>query len=40
MIETRSIDLFKKKEIFKNEGRSLFNENCEEDLELLSYGAI
>ena len=36
----RYIELLKKNEIFKNEGTSLFNENPEEDLELLSYGVI
>jgi len=38
--KTRYIELLKKEEILKNEGTSLFNENREEDLELLSYGVI
>jgi hypothetical protein len=38
--KTRYIELLKKEEILKNEGTSLFNENRQEDLELLSYGAI
>ena len=38
--KTRYIELLKKEEILKNEGTSLFNENREEDLELLSYGII
>jgi len=38
--KTRYIELLKKNEILKNEGTSLFNENREEDLELLSYGVI
>ena len=38
--KTRYIELLKKEEILKNEGTSLFNENCVEDLELLSYGVI
>lgn len=38
--KTRYIELLKKKEFLKNEGTSLFDENCEEDLELLSYGVI
>lgn len=38
--KTRYIELLKKKEILKNEGTFLFNENREEDLELLSYGVI
>ena len=38
--KTRYIELLKKKELLKNEGRSLFNENREEDLELLSYSVI
>ena len=38
--KTRYIELLKKKEFLKNEGTSLFNENREEDLELLSYGVI
>lgn len=38
--KTRYIELLKKNEILKNEGTSLFNENHEEDLELLSYGVI
>ena len=38
--KTRYIELLKKEEFLKNEGRSLFNENREEDLELLSYGVI
>ena len=32
--KTRYIELLKKEEILRNEGRSLFNENREEDLEL------
>ena len=38
--KTRYIELLKKEEFLKNEGTSLFNENHEEDLELLSYGVI
>lgn len=38
--KTRYIELLKKEESLKNEGTSLFNENREEDLELLSYGVI
>ena len=38
--KTRYIELLKKEEFLKNEGTSLFNENREEDLELLSYGVI
>ena len=38
--KTWYIELLKKEEILKNEGTSLFNENREEDLELLSYGVI
>jgi len=38
--KTRYIELLKKEEILRNEGTSLFNENREEDLELLSYGVI
>ena len=38
--KTRYIELLKKEEALKNEGTSLFNENREEDLELLSYGVI
>lgn len=38
--KTRYIELLKKKEILRNEETSLFNENREEDLELLSYGVI
>jgi hypothetical protein len=38
--KTRYIELLKKEELLKNEGTSLFNENREEDLELLSYGVI
>ena len=38
--KTRYIELLKKEEILRNEGRSLFNENREEDLELLSYSVI
>ena len=38
--KTRYIELLKKEEFLKNEGRSLFNENREEDLELLSYSVI
>jgi len=38
--KTRYIELLEKEEFLKNEGTSLFNENCEEDLELLSYGVI
>ena len=38
--KTRYIELLKKEEFLKNEGTSLFDENREEDLELLSYGVI
>ncbi|MFK8006969.1 MAG: hypothetical protein AB8H03_11380 [Saprospiraceae bacterium] len=38
--KTRYIELLKKEEILKNEETSLFTENREEDLELLSYGVI
>ena len=38
--KTQQIKLLKKEEFLKNEGTSLFNENREEDLELLSYGVI
>lgn len=38
--KTRYIELLKKEEFLKNEGTSLFNENREEGLELLSYGVI
>ena len=38
--KTRYIELLKKEEILRNEETSLFNENREEDLELLSYGVI
>ena len=38
--KTRYIELLKKEELLKNEGTSLFDENREEDLELLSYGVI
>ena len=34
------LELFKKKEVLRNEGISLFNENREEDIELLSYDVI
>ena len=38
--KTRYIELLKKKELLKNEGTSLFDENRGEDVELLSYGVI
>jgi len=38
--KTQYIELLKKEEFLKNEGRFLFNENRDEDLELLSYGVI
>jgi len=38
--KTRYIELLKKEEILRNEATSLFNENCKEDLELLSYDVI
>jgi len=38
--KTRYTELLKKEEILRNEETSLFNENREEDLELLSYGVI
>lgn len=38
--KTRYLELLKKEEILRNEETSLFNENPEEDLELLSYGVI
>jgi hypothetical protein len=38
--KTRYIELLKKEKSLKNEGTSLFNENREENLELLSYGVI
>ena len=38
--KTRYIELLKKEEILRNEGKSLFNENREEDRELLSYSVI
>jgi hypothetical protein len=38
--KTRYIELLKKEEILRNEETSLFNENREEDLELLSYDVI
>jgi hypothetical protein len=38
--KTRYIELLKKEEILRNEETSLFNENREEDVELLSYGVI
>ena len=38
--KTRYIELLKKENFLKNEGTYLFNENREEDLELLSYGVI
>lgn len=38
--KTRYIELLKKKELLKNEGTSLFDENRGENLELLSYGVI
>ena len=38
--KTRYIELLKKEESLKNEGTSLFNENREENLELLSYSVI
>jgi hypothetical protein len=38
--KTRYIELLRKEEFLKNEGTFLFNENREEDLELLSYGVI
>ncbi len=38
--KTGYIELLKKEEFLKNEGTSLFNENREEDLELLSYSVI
>jgi hypothetical protein len=38
--KTRYIELLKKEEALKNEGTFLFDENREEDLELLSYGVI
>ena len=36
----RYIELLKKQEMLNNEGTCLFDENREEDLELLSYGLI
>lgn len=38
--KTRYIELLKKKELLKNEGTSLFDENRGENVELLSYGVI
>jgi len=38
--KTRYTELLKKEGSLKNEGTSLFNENREENLELLSYGVI
>ena len=38
--KTQQIKLLKKEEFLKNEGTSLFNENCKEELELLSYRVI
>lgn len=38
--KVRFIELLEKKEFLKNDGRSLFDENREEYLELLSYGII
>lgn len=38
--KTRYIELLKKEEILRNEATYLFNENCKEDLELLSYDVI
>ena len=38
--KTRYIELLRKKEILRNEGRSLFNENREEDFELYKYDVI
>ena len=38
--KTRYIELLKKEEILKNEGTSLFNEDHEKNLELLSYSFI
>ena len=38
--KTRYIELLKKEEILRNEETSLFNENREEDIELLSYGVL
>ena len=38
--KSKYIELLKKGEILKNQGTSLFNENREENLELLSYNVI
>ena len=38
--KTRYVELLKKEEFLKNKETSLFDVNCEEDLELLSYGVV